>query len=56
MLDIISLLLVVLHSRIHDTLLMKLTTMSVYCFPKNVKGAVKVSGGECEALKDPSDT
>ena len=30
--------------------------MSVYCFPKNVKGVIKVSGGECKALKDPSDT
>ena len=48
--------LVVLHSCMHDILLMKLTTMSVYCFPKNVKGVVKVSGGECKALKDPSDT
>ena len=30
--------------------------MSVYCFPKNLKGVIKVSGGECKVLKGPSDT
>ena len=28
-------------------------SLQQYCFPKNLKGVIKVSGGEC---KDPSDT